>query len=59
MTDTAQTWIMDINVTFEADNQLDAEAIARRVTQRVLEHPSVWAAEGEFDPDQTTQAVGV
>ncbi len=54
---TTQVWIMDINLTFEADNLEDAEAVARRITERVIEHPAVWNAEGAFDPDQTTETV--
>ena len=56
---TSLLWHMTVELTFEADNLKDAQAVAQRVTGRVLEHQSVWAAVGEFDPEQETETVDV
>jgi hypothetical protein len=52
-------YVVNIAAQFEADNAEDAEAIAERLTGRVFEHPAVWNAEGDFDPEQKTEAVDV
>lgn len=54
---TTRLWVVNVTACFEADNPEDAAAIARRLTERVLEHPDVWGATGEFDPEQTTEVV--
>lgn len=54
---TTQLWVMQIEASFEADNEADALAVSERLTARVLEHPAVWAAVGEFDPEQATETV--
>lgn len=56
---TTRLWGMTVEATFEADNAEDADAISRRLTERVLEHPQVWSATGEFDPEQKTETVDV
>lgn len=50
-------WLMDINVTFEAENAEVAATIAQQLTQMALEHPQAWAAVGDFEPEQTTETV--
>ena len=52
-------WGMTVEVTFEADNPEDAAAIAKRITERVIEHPAVWDATGDFEPEQKTETVDV
>jgi hypothetical protein len=48
-----------IYVQFVADNPEDATAVARRLTERVLEHPSVWRTETDFNEEQSTETVDV
>lgn len=50
-------WTTVVEATFVADNAEDAEAVAKRLNERVLEHPSVWETAVEFDPDQETETV--
>lgn len=54
---TTHLWEATVTVAFEADNPEDAAAVAKRLTERVLDHPQVWAASGEFDPQQATETV--
>lgn len=56
---TAQLFTMSVDAVFEADNIEDAQAIARRITERVLEHPGVWEALGNFNVEQNTETVDV
>lgn len=54
---TTELWGAMVYVQFVADNAEDATAVAKRLTERVLEHPSVWRAECDFNDEQSTETV--
>lgn len=59
MSGTTRLWETMVVATFEADSAEDADAIAERLAERVFEHPSVWAIDAEFDPEQRAETVDV
>lgn len=42
-----------IEAWFAADNEQDAEAVVKRLTERVLEHPCVFQVEAERAEEQS------
>lgn len=52
MTDETMEFTVVIEAWFEADNPEDAEAIVRRLQERVFEHPSVFKVEAEQPEEQ-------
>ena len=46
----AKQYDVYIEASIEADNDEDAAAIVKRLTERVVEHPCVLDAEGQIEP---------
>lgn len=57
MPESTRLWEATIEVEFIADNPEDAAAIVRQLTERVFDHPCVWAVQEEFDPKQPAETV--